>query len=72
MTNLSYLIIGIIIGMFATRFLSKVLDHHGTIVIDNSVSDDPIIFLESQETLASLSSRKYVTYKVEIRNYTQK
>lgn len=63
-----YFVVGIAIGIVTTILLS-ILRSPGSIVIDRSDPDSPYPFLEGKVPLPVFEQRKYVTLKVEKRNY---
>ena len=65
-------IIGIIIGVIMTR-KKHTNEPIGTLRIDSSDPDGPYLFLELSSNVDIVKSKKYVTLKVDTKNYiTQK
>ncbi len=60
--------IGVIVGSIVTRIIIKPLDI-GTLRIDTSDPDGPFMFLELSKDVDTVSSKKYVILKVNLKSY---
>ena len=61
-------ILGVIIGCIVTNLFLR-NKSIGSLVIDNSDPDDTYLFLELSENPNSIRNKKYVTFKVNPKNY---
>ena len=62
------LAIGIVVGSIITRIINRPLDI-GTLRIDTSDPDGPFMFLELSKDVDSVTSKKYVILKVNLKSY---
>lgn len=60
--------IGVVIGSIITRIINRPLDI-GTLRIDTSDPDGPFMFLELAKDVDSVTSKKYVILKVNLKSY---
>ena len=60
--------IGVVIGSIITRIINRPLDI-GTLRIDTSDPDGPFMFLELSKDVDSVTSKKYVILKVNLKSY---
>lgn len=60
--------IGVMIGSIITRIIIRLLDV-GTLRIDTSDPDGPFMFLELSKDVDSVTSKKYVILKVNLKSY---
>lgn len=66
---LGVFILGLIIGGAIAVTISR-RRSIGDLIVDNSdVYDGPYLFLELRTTLNAISSKKYVTMRVNVKNY---
>lgn len=61
-------VIGVVIGSIITRIINRPLDI-GTLRIDTSDPDGPFMFLELSKDVDSVTSKKYVILKVNLKSY---
>lgn len=63
------LLFGILIGFVGSKIITNIR-HLGSICVDNSdPDDDPYLFLELHSSVVDIIKRKYVTLKVDVKNY---
>ena len=60
--------IGVVIGSIITRIINRPLDIC-TLRIDTSDPDGPFMFLELSKDVDSVTSKKYVILKVNLKSY---
>lgn len=60
--------IGIVVGSIITRIIIRPLNV-GTLRIDTSDPDGPFMFLELSEGVGTISSKKHVILKVNLKSY---
>ncbi len=60
--------IGVVIGSIITRIINRPLDI-GTLRIDTFDPDGPFMFLELSKDVDSVTFKKYVVLKVNLKNY---
>ena len=59
---------GVIVGSVVTTILINLL-MCGTIRVDNSDQDGPLLFLELNKNIKTVSSKKHVMFKVKVEDY---